>query len=213
LNNSSEKRKSIRKTHKVPIIVEELKNDSIYRGRLANYSENGIYFETDASLDLNATLYIKFEGPPNHASTIASSGTPENLLAKIRWKKETKKNYFNFGYGASIFNTESELDLNRKRFPIIKDLRKHPRKPYSKKVYFTSDNQYYQGSITDISKGGMFFKTQDSFSVGQTIRFVIPGTKIDNGVMLKAEIVRFNETGVGVKFNGLVKGITKQASQ
>ena len=51
-----------------------------------------------------------------------------------------------------------------------------------------------------------------SFSVGQAIRLVIPGTRIDNGVMLKAEIIRFNATGVGVKFSGLIKGITKQTS-
>ena len=91
LNNPSEKRKSIRKKHKVPIVVKELKNGSTYRGRMANFSEDGIYFESDASLDLTVKLYIKFEGPPNPASAIDSATTTENLLVKIRWKKKIKR--------------------------------------------------------------------------------------------------------------------------
>ena len=87
---------------------------------MANFSEDGIYFESDASLDLNVKLYIKFEGPPNPASAIGSATTTENLLVKIRWKKKIDENYFNFGYGASIFYSENEPVLNGKRSPIRK---------------------------------------------------------------------------------------------
>ena len=212
MNTPIEKRKNIRNILKVPIIVKELETGSIYRGRMTNYSASGICLETDGGLDLNVALFVRFESPPYSASADPSSRTLENLFAKIRWKEETRANFFSFRYGASILSAESEINLNRNKFRMIKDFRKHPRKPYSKTVYFTTENQYFEGSITDISKEGMFFNTQDSFSVGQIIRLVIPGTKIDNGIMLKAEVVRFNEKGVGVKFNGLMKGNMTQAS-
>ena len=51
----------------------------------------------------------------------------------------------------------------------------------------------------------MFIKTKESFSVGQIIRLVIPGTKIDNGAMLRGKVVRFDNKGVGVKFLNILR--------
>ena len=85
------------------------------------------------------------------------------------------------------------------------ELRRHPRRSYPKTVFFTSQSQYYEGLANNISKGGIFIETKDKFSVGQIIKLVIPGTKIDKGVMLKGEVVRFDQAGVGVKFKSILK--------
>ena len=90
------------------------------------------------------------------------------------------------------------------------DSRKYPRKPYLKPVFFTSQNEYFQGVINNISRNGALIETKDNFSIGQIIRLVIPGTKIDNGVMLKAEVVRVNSSTVAVKFRSITKGQTTQ---
>jgi Tfp pilus assembly protein PilZ len=47
-------------------------------------------------------------------------------------------------------------------------------------------------------------ETKDKFSIGQTLWLVIPGTKIDKGVMLKGEVIHFKPNGVGVKFKALL---------
>ena len=208
-----ERRKSTRTPLKAPLIVKAIESGAIYRGRMMNYSGNGIYLETDASLDLNAAVYLRIEGIPYPAFAMAPPDKPENLLATIRRREETQEKFFRFGYGAAINSSESEPARNTEKSQTHQDLRKYQRKPYSNTVYFSSENRYYKGSITDISRGGMFFETRASFSVGQIIRLVIPGTKIDNGVMLKAEIVHFNVVGVGVKFIGVIKGKACHALQ
>ena len=84
-------------------------------------------------------------------------------------------------------------------------MRKHPRKPYSKPVFIASENQYYTGLIKNISRRGIFIKIKDNFTVGQLIKLVVPGTKIDKGVMLIVEVVHMSPTGIGVEYKSLLK--------
>ena len=69
---------------------------------------------------------------------------------------------------------------------------KHPRKRYSKPVIFTSMNQLYKGYLSNISGGGAFIETRGQFKAGQIIKFIIPGTKIGEGIKLKGEVQHFN---------------------
>jgi hypothetical protein len=88
---------------------------------------------------------------------------------------------------------------------ISEDLRRYPRKHFSNSVFFTSRNGYFEGLISDISKNGVFIKTHGDFTVGQVVRIVIPGTKIDNGTMLKGEIRHRSKKGIGIQFKQLLK--------
>ena len=58
----------------------------------------------------------------------------------------------------------------------------------------------------------MFIETKDSFNEGQTVRLVIPGTKIDNGTMLKGEIKHLNRIGIGVQFKRILNQIKNKSS-
>ena len=202
----SEKRGDIRTRYKVPVIVEDSEDGFVYRGRMINYSEKGMYLETDVVLDLGAEIYIGIEDSPyNASSSEASANDSQFFLAEIKWQRQLNDNFFNFGYGVNILAIGDQRSIRYNDYQAKEDLRKHPRKSYSKPVFFASQNQYYKGLIYDICKGGMFIKTKDSFSVGQIIRLVIPGTKIDNGAMLRGKVVRFDNNGVGVKFLNILR--------
>ena len=85
----------------------------------------------------------------------------------------------------------------------IKELRRNPRKSFSKPTYFTSENKYYKGAIRNISRNGVFIESDAKFSSGDELKFVVPGTK--KYALLKGEIIHFNLTGFGVKFKSVLK--------
>lgn len=200
----AEKRANPRMSCKVPVTIEELKDSFLYRARLVNYSKNGMFLETDVILDPEAEIVIGIEDSP-FTSRESSSDAPVCYRASVKWHRNIKGSIFNFGYGVQIIP-----DADKKESPASgsqgkQDLRQHPRRAYSKPVFFTSENQFYKGLTRNISRQGVFVKTKGSFNAGQTIKLVIPGTKIDNGVMLKGEVIHLNQTGIGVKFKTLLR--------
>ena len=200
----AEKRANPRTSCKVPATIEELKDSFLYRARLVNYSKNGMFLETDVILDPESEIVIGLEDSP-FASRESSSDEPVCYRANVKWQRNTRGSIFNFGYGVRILSDEKKKSLPAKSSPAKRDLRKHPRRAYSRPVYFTSGNQFYKGLTRDISRHGIFVKTKGTFKEGQTIKLVIPGTKIDNGVMLKGEVIHLSPTGIGVQFKTLLR--------
>ena len=74
------------------------------------------------------------------------------------------------------------------------------RKNFKETIHFTVKGRNYTGISEDISSGGMFIKTEDSFSVGQSIIINIPLTKKQKYIKVPAEIVRVMPEGIGVEF-------------
>ena len=200
----AEKRANPRMSCKVPATIEELKDSFLYRARLVNYSKNGMFLETDVILEPEAEIAIGLEDSP-FASRESSSDAPVCYRANVKWQKSIRGSIFNFGYGVRILSDEEKKSSPAKSSRAKRDLRKHPRKAYSRPVYFTSENQFYKGLSRNISRHGVFVKTKGIFKEGQTIKLVIPGTKIDNGVMLKGEVIHQSQTGIGVKFKTLLR--------
>jgi Tfp pilus assembly protein PilZ len=201
-----EKRGDERFDYRAPVSVEDLEDGFIYRARMVNYSKSGMYLETDVILDVGAEIYIGMEDSPYISSSSTSTGKrPQYFRAKIRWQRESKDNLFNFGYGIVILSVEDVKGIQAKDFQAKQDLRKHPRKPYSKPVFIVSETQYYAGLIKNISRRGVFIKTEANFTVGQLINLFIQGTKIDKSVMLEVEVVHSAPTGIGVKYKRLLK--------
>jgi len=85
------------------------------------------------------------------------------------------------------------------------DLRRFRRKPFRRATIFACQNRYYAGLTKNISKGGIFIETRNSFAIGQTIKLVISRTKIEKGVMLKGEVAHLQREGFGLKFLSLLK--------
>lgn len=78
--------------------------------------------------------------------------------------------------------------------------RDEKRKAFTSNVSFTVQGVEYTGTSEDISAGGMFIKTDESFSAGQTMVLTILFTNRKKQAMIPAEIVRIREDGIGVKF-------------
>jgi Tfp pilus assembly protein PilZ len=193
----SEKRGDIRITHKSPIIIENSKAEFIYRARMVNYSNVGLYLESDVTFEPGAEIYIGIENSPYTSSL---DNTPDCYRVRIIWRKDLQGLFFNHGYGIKII-----ANYDKQIFQGRQELRKHPRRAYFKSVFFTSQNQYHSGRIRNISSGGVFIEATGNFTAGQIIKFVIPGTKFNKGVMLKGEVVYFSQNGVGVKLIGILK--------
>lgn len=171
---------------------------------MVNYSDKGIYIETDIALDKATDLIVGIEDP-KFTSPTASPDSPIFCRAKILWQKDLKDSIFNFGYGTKILSVADDKKTLDTNSPVDQELRKHPRKSYQKLIYFTWNDQYSKGLIDNISRGGVSIVTKDNLTIGQTIRFVIPGTKYDKGLMLKGEVVYTSIKGVGVKLLSLLK--------
>ena len=199
-----EKRSDGRTDFKSPIMVEDSKG-IIYKARMVNYSGNGLYIETDWLLQPGTEIYIEMEQSP-YASD--SFDLPERYRAVILWHARLENAFYSYGYGVR-YTPEVEMQIPQIKIlqetKISEDLRRYPRKHFSNSVFFTSRNGYFEGLIGNISKNGVFIKTQDDFTVGQVVRIVIPGTKIDNGTMLKGEIRHRSKKGIGIQFKQLLK--------
>lgn len=200
----AEKRAEPRTLCKLPATIEELKDSFLYRARLINYSKNGMFLETDVVLDSKSEIVIGLEDSP-YTPSVSSSDAPVCYRARVKWHKNIHGSIFNLGYGVQIIFDEENKRSPLKDFQGKKDLREHPRRAYAQPVFFTSENQFYKGRTSNISRRGVFIETQGDIKVGQIIKLVIPGTKIDNGVMLKGEVVHCSQTGIGVKFKTLLR--------
>jgi len=197
----AENRKFARATLKSPVIVSKLNSRNLHTARMVNYSSNGMYLETDRLIPPEQEIFIGFENLPSGFSTDA----PKGYRAKVIWQKKLKESIFDYGYGVNIISAYKIPKSQTRGVRRKQDRRKHPRRPYQKPVFFTGQNKYFEGIIKNISQNGAFIEINNNFSEGQSIRLVIPGTKIDKGMMLKSSIVRKDKDGIGVKFLELKK--------
>jgi Tfp pilus assembly protein PilZ len=211
-----EKRIYPRSLCKVPATIQEVEDNFLYRARLVNYNNTGMFLETDVVLESGSEIIVGVEDSlfpfQTSSATPDASDVPECYRARVIWQKTTEDSIFYYGYGAQIISEADDKSLQNADHHEKSDLRKHPRKPYSKFALFTSGKHFYKGLIKNISRRGFFVETKGVFNVGQIIKLVIPGTGIDNGVMLKGEVIRCSTTGIGVEFKSLLrkKGANKK---
>ena len=198
-----EKRNDFREFHKAPLLVQELDDIFIYNARMVNYNYKGIYFESDAELKVGNKIIIGLEDL-TYISPSASTDSPKFYHAIILWKKDLTGSIFNFGYGTKFVYFSDHQNLPNTDSILKEEYRKYPRKPYSQKVILSSAQNYYKGSIGNISRGGAFIETTGKIKKGQIIKLTIPGTKIDNGRMLVTQVIHLNQSGAGVSFKGII---------
>lgn len=199
-----DRRTGSREPCKVPVTVREVKDSFIYRARMANYSNKGMYIETDFVLEPGAQVLIDIEdfSEISLPKDLESSGC---LLSEIIWQKDSPDKIFSFGYGIKLITAADQKPSMAATSPIRRELRKHPRKSCPKPVFFKSQQRYCRGSIQNISRSGVFIKTTKKFAAGRIIKLVIPGTELDKGIMLKGQVVRFNQAGIGIVFKSIIK--------
>jgi Tfp pilus assembly protein PilZ len=195
MDDNPENRKNARVRYKSPVTIENLKAGIIYQARMLNFSKFGLYFETDSLLDLGDEVFIGIEYSP-YAD---SQDTYECVRAKIMWRRELPTSFFKYGYGVKY---SIEYDKQKSRngsLKIVEDQRKHARKPYSKRILFSTRNKILSGITKDISPAGVFIETHNRLKVGQTVTLVVP-LKNDRKAKILSEVIWDGPDGFGVKF-------------
>jgi len=83
---------------------------------------------------------------------------------------------------------------------IMTSEREDSRKSFKKTIQFTLKDQTFTGVSQDISAGGMFIVTEETFSVGQMVTIQIPLASRGKHIKVPARIVRIKPEGIGVEF-------------
>lgn len=190
-----EKRNKARTNHICPVTIEDLKVGLIYKAQMLNYSENGLYFEADKLLGPGEGIFIGIENSP----ITALSNTYECYRAKIIWRKKLTTPTFYYGYGARYTVNYNKLNLQISDFQEWDDIRRHKRKPYSKPIFFATENRVFGGLTQNISPAGVFIKANENIAAGQIVTLGIPLRK-KKKAKVKGRVVWSNLEGFGVKF-------------
>ena len=197
MESNPEQRYNARFQHETAVTLENHEIGVLNSARMFNFSDNGIYFESDYLIHPGTELYIGITNSP-YAS---EPDVYECYRAEIRWRKPLKKSAFFYGYGAKFLALKLEDD----DFTGAKNSRKHPRKPCSIPVKYVSQNKIQQGEIKDISLGGIFLKTDTGITVGKRLQLAIPVRKKGKVLKRAGKIVWANQSGVGIEFQRSVK--------
>jgi len=108
-----------------------------------------------------------------------------------------------YGFGGKVTFDKTEKKSPKNDHFELKELRKSPRKTFTKAIYFAIQNEYYKGVIKNLSHGGAFIETKAKFPNGIKIKLVAPGAH--KYILIKCKIIHFNQTGFGVKFKSMLK--------
>ena len=203
-----ERRKHKRFKYEATISHDIMSLEIIYSGRVHNFSNGGLYFESDQTLYQGEEIYIWTGDNPN----LVDSDTQILVAVEIMWHKESSGSSFKYGYGAKLTNSNevfgriiNQTRLEKKEQPnnelnYEKDSRDCPRKPYNRKFAFSYQNRNHVGQVTNISRGGAFIETRQNLALGKIVILNVPGRKRRKSVKLKGWVVRLNQKGVGIKF-------------
>lgn len=187
-----EQRDKTRFPHETPITLENNEIGVLHGARMYDYSDAGLYFESDYSIKPGTELFIGITSSP-YAS---KSDVYECYRAEIKWRKSLEKSAFFYGYGAKFLAIEPVKNKAQRD----EELRKHPRKACSIPVKYLSQNKIYRGKIENISLGGIFLKTTNNISVGQRLHLAMPVRKKGKVVKRAGKIIWSNPQGVGIEF-------------
>ena len=194
MNSNPEKRDNTRFDYQAPVVLEDAKFGILQGARMFNYSDFGLYFETDHFLAPGTDIYI---GIPNSPYT-PDPDIYERYHAIIKWRKPLKESSFYYGYGVRFLETDP---LNR---PIKRGIesRRHPRKDCSLYVKYAVQRKIFPGEIKNISLGGVFLKTNenDGLDVGQQLQLAIPNRKKGNVIKRYGRVTWSSHSGFGIKF-------------
>lgn len=189
--HNSERRDKARLPYVCQISVKDMRSGESCSARMFNYSDTGIYFESDALLESGAEVYIGFRHSPFEDRP--SDYTCYRTI--IMWRKELEEDsHFFYGYGTQIFSPNSP----EKAKPSRKQ-RRHPRRPFNRQVRFAADHTIAEGLAVDISSSGAFVKSGKRLRSGQIITLRIPD-KTGKDVIVQGRVIWSNADGFGLKF-------------
>ena len=190
----SEDRDQPRFDHTSPLQIKDLGSGEIYEAQMQNYSNGGIYFESNGLLEKGTKIYICIQNSPY----AKASGVLEYYTGEVMWRKNLKQSLFKYGYGIQLafVSTKTGSDINA---PLERELRKHSRKPYFQNILYSTQKGLHTGRTINFSASGAFIATEENLKVGQQLKLSLP-LKNGKSELIEGQIVWKNEEGFGLKF-------------
>jgi len=193
----SEDRGEPRFDHTSLLQIKDLGSGEIYEARMQNFSNGGIYFESNGLLEKGTKIYICMQNSPY----VQASGVLEYYTGEVMWRKYLKQSFFKYGYGIQLLLVSSKEGSNTSG-PPLNELRKHSRKPYFQNILYSTQKGLHTGRAKNFSASGAFIATEENLKVGQQLKLSLP-LKKGKSEVIKGQIVWKNEVGFGIKFQKL----------
>ena len=193
MNSNLENRNKARFDHESVVTLENNTIGIQRSARMYNYSDFGLYIETDHLLEPEAEIRI---GVANSPFSIEPDEY-ERFRSVIRWRKLLKRSAFYYGYGIKIIEKENFGNKNEDQYA---GSRQYPRVDYAIPVKYQYDNQTYEGTTEDVSSGGVFIKTRDPVAVGQKVTIDIPLKKKRTIKRFTGKVTWSTRSGFGAQF-------------
>ena len=192
MNSNAENRDKTRFAHESKVTLESREIGFRRDARMYNFSDFGIYFESDYRLQPESEIFIGISDSP----FAAEPDQYERYRGIVKWRKTLKRSSYYYGYGVELVEEASETPRSRR----FDGTREHPRKDAAIPVKFEFDNQIHEGLTENVSSGGAFIKTDYPMSIGQMVKLEIPLKKRRKFARLTGRVTRTNIRGFGVKF-------------
>ena len=191
MNSNSENREKARFAHESKVTLESKEIGFRRDARMYNFSDFGIYFESDYSLQPGSDIFVGISDSP----FATEPDKYERYRGVVKWRKTLKHSSYYYGYGVKLIEDAPDPPRSRQHDGI----RAHPRKDAAIPVKYEFENQKYEGTTENVSSGGVFINTISSISVGQMVKLEIP-LKKGKIARLTGKVTRTNLRGFGAKF-------------
>lgn len=188
----TEKRSDARLDHRTLITLENFEGGVMHEARMINYSQKGLYFESDFYLIPGTEIYI---GIPNSPFT-SEPGVYEFYRSVIKWRKFRENSLYDYGYGIEIQTRTPQ----RRTTGSSADFRRHTRKSCSVPTLVQNKNNRIRGIIRNVSSSGVFIQCSEKPQTGQKVSLTIPLKKKRKLISRRGEIVWSDENGIGIRF-------------
>jgi hypothetical protein len=192
MNSNAENRDKTRFAHESKVTLESNKIGFQRGARMYNFSDFGMYFESDYKLQPESEIFVGISDSP----FAAEPDKYERYRGIVKWRKTLRRSSYYYGYGIELIEEASETTKARQ----YDGTRAHPRKDAEIPVKYEVDQQKYEGITENVSSGGVFISTLYPIAVGQIVKLEIPLKRKGKFARLTGQVTRSNIRGFGVKF-------------
>lgn len=192
MNANAENREKTRFPHESKVTLESNEIGFQRDARMYNFSDFGIYFESDYRLQPESEVYVGISDSP----FASEPDQYERYRAIIKWRKTLKRSSYYYGYGVELLEEASEPAKSREH----SGTRQHARKDAAIPVKYKVDNKSYEGVTENVSSGGAFINSLTPITIGQMVKLEIPLKRKGKIARLTGQVTRTNLRGFGVKF-------------
>jgi hypothetical protein len=196
--DNAEMRTSARIEHASPVQIKDVQSGNLHRAKMRNYSEEGLYFESDSMLSPGMKIYLGIQNSP----FAAMPDVLEYRRGEIQWRKRLKASFYQFGYGVKISadgKTEAKPQAGQtKSMQKRRDLRQHTRKACRTPTLCSADDDLFKGEIQNVSLSGVFISSDRELAVDQVLTLSVPG-KQGKALEMTGKVVWCSQLGCGIK--------------